>query len=705
METLRKNKRRRRSPRIHLGVKMAAPSVQVGHVVRLSGRICLRKFRQTWPCRKLSLSSALDQSTSTSNAGPVEEIVIPKRKAWDKLAVLRSLSATVNRDPTASHYIFQDDPYLTPRTTAEFKLYSLSLESGRNAAKYIVSTYPQFFQKDFAEPHIPCLMAETQEPLTEEVSEAALVQRIMQRKVRAAVDMYDQLLQTGSAVSTEITNDLIDLICFYGDIDPSQTDEPQELTEDQEETVKKPRGGHKAAGLLGKVWRENNNAERIFSLMAERNERAYCALIRGMVKFGADSKAFSTYTDLLNDRLKADVHTFNALISAAPSVREEYQEKWKLITELLKHMEEQKVKPTLLTFNAVLKSLRRCGPLARTQALLTLSEMRALGIEPSLATYSHVLGIFYKAASSARSPTKIIYEVMDEISGKSFSVQDPEDVQFFHSAMRICLDLKDIELAYRLHRFLEKENNWQLLGDSYQQSLYYGRFFNLLCMMEHVDVVLKWYRDIVPSLYYPTSHGFMDLLQALDTDNRLDLIPEIWKDIKQMGHAHRAELVEEVLTLMARDKSGPEVQESFADCALDVKKSYEESDGSVKAALSWTASALGNITSLLLSASRTQEAWEMLKLFQKNNRVPTPDLLEEFLHSARSANNPQLAVELVQLSHSFSLPVTAKLVRRAEQEFQLSDEQKKALPELDTSDSSDDESDSSESEGESGKNE
>ncbi|KAJ8382460.1 hypothetical protein SKAU_G00032380 [Synaphobranchus kaupii] len=685
-------------------IKMAAPCAKAGLHVRASSRIVICKFTQLWLRRNFAMSSALGQNATAP--GSVEEIVIPKKKTWDKLAVLKSLASTVNRDPTASRYMFQDDTYLTPRTAAEFKMYSLSLESGRNAAKYIIKSYPKFFQKDFAEPHIPCLMPETLEPQIEEVSEAALVERIKLRKLGAAVDLYDQLLQNGTAVSAEITNDLLDLICVYGDLDPMQGEASKEATEDTE-TPKRRGGDHRGANLLGRVWKEKNNAERIFNLMPERNERAYCALIQGMVKYGAHEKAFSTYTDMLNNRLTADVHTFNALISAAPNVREAYNEKWSLIMETLKHMEEQKVKPNLLTFNAVLKSLQRCGTMGRMQGLLTLAEMKALGIVPSLATYCHVLGIFYKAASSARSPTKIIYEVMDEVSGKSFSVQDPDDTQFFSRAMRICLDLKDIGLAYRLNGLLGEGDNWQLLGDSHQQSMYYGRFFNLLCMMEHVDVVLKWYREITPSLYFPSSHGLKDLLQALDTDNRLDLVPEIWKDIKKLGHANKAEVVEEVLALMARDKHSPEVQESFANCALDVKKAYEQRDR-VKMTLEWTASALGNVTSVLLAASRTQEAWDMLELFKRNSRVPTEGLLEEFFTCAQSTNNPQLAVELVQLSNSFSLPTTPRLAHRVAQEFQLSDEQKKALPELEASDSTDSsgsESDGSETDNEYSKKE
>lgn len=35
------------------------------------------------------------------------------------------------------------------------RLFSLSKESGRNAAKYIIKQFPQYFDKTFAEPNIP----------------------------------------------------------------------------------------------------------------------------------------------------------------------------------------------------------------------------------------------------------------------------------------------------------------------------------------------------------------------------------------------------------------------------------------------------------------------------------------------------------------------------------------------------------------------
>uniref|UniRef100_A0A8C7GTC3 Small ribosomal subunit protein mS39 n=1 Tax=Oncorhynchus kisutch TaxID=8019 RepID=A0A8C7GTC3_ONCKI len=607
-----------------------------------------------------------------------EAIVIPKKKTWSKWAVLQALASTVNRDPTAPHYMFQDDPYLTPRTSPEFKLYSLSQESGRMAANHIVNKNPKFFQKDFAEPHIPCLMPETMELCIEEVSEAALLERIMLRKVKAAVDMYDQLLQTGTTVSPDASNDLLDLICLYGDRDPVQDDKPE--AEDVQEEGRRRKGRlRRASDLVRIVWRENNNAERIFNLLPERDTRAYSALIRGMVKYGAHVKAFNTYTDMLNNRLTADVHTFNALISAAPEVRERYTEKWDLIVDLLNQMNEQKVKPNLLTFNALLKGLRRCGSLARAQSLHTLSEMKAMGIAPSLASFDHVLGIFYKAGQ-----TDILQEVMTEVAGRTFVAQDPDD------GMPVCLDTKDIEAAYKVHDLLSVGENWRMLGDSFQQSIYYisspyfWLMFNLLCMMEHIDVVLKWYKELIPSLYYPNPQGMRDLLQALDTDNRLDMIPQIWKDIRRMGHDNKSDLVDELLSLMARDKHSPEIQESFAVCALDVKSLYEQGQGA-RMALEWTATAMTNITSVLLAAQKKQQAWDMLKLFKTKNRVPSEELMEEFLASIKSSNDPQHAMELVQISASFCLPSTPKLAERVLQAFELSEEQKTILSELEVS--------------------
>ncbi|RLW09273.1 hypothetical protein DV515_00003029, partial [Chloebia gouldiae] len=500
--------------------------------------------------------------------------------------------------------MFQDDPFLMPRNAANSRLYALSKESGRNAAKYIIKNFPQYFDKTFAEPNIPCLMPEILTPQTEGMSEEALRERIHLRMVKESVDMFDQLLQAGTPVSLETTNSLLDLLCFYGDGEPTPEKEQEEKEDLEEPGVnaseqKAPkRQFQRGSQSSGPRWRENNHAERIFKIMPEKNAYSYCTMIRGMVKHGAYSKAYDMYIDLVNERHKADVHTFNALIRAVPYLKERFVERWELTKDFLTHMAQQKVQPTLLTFNSVLKSLRRCGGVGRTMSLFVLKEMEALDIEPSLASYEHLLSVYYKGVDSQSSD--IISEVLNEVENRSFTAQDPDDANFFTTAMQVCCDLKDIKLAYQLNKALEKGDNWKFL-DVDRSNGYWSKFFSLLCMMEQIEVVLKWYKEMSSSLFYPTPKNILDLLQALDAANQLEMIPSVWEDFQ----IH--------------------IQLAFAKCAEEIKAVHEPA-GPGQVPLEWTGSALGHVVVLFSRTGRTQDAWNMMENFQKINRIPTKAL-------------------------------------------------------------------------------
>ncbi|KAG8591159.1 hypothetical protein GDO81_000068 [Engystomops pustulosus] len=569
---------------------MALPCVRLG-AVRLRAGTLIR---------------CLCRSSSHQAATAADEIEVPKRKTWDKTAVLQALSYTVSHDPTAASYIFQDDPYLIPNTSTDYKLFSMSKESGRNAAKYIVNLYPDLFQKDIAEPHIPCLMPESIQPQIEGISEEALGERIKLRRVKDSVDLFDQLVQGGTTPSLETTNKLLDLICFYGDREPSP-DEPQNQQEDNESENFKKKNVSQKSLPAAKTWRENNNAERIFNLMPERNAHTYRTMIRGMVKHGAYAQAFSMYTDLLNNRFTGDVYTFNALILAAPETKTEVKDKSAQIVELLNHMVQQNVTPNLLTFNSVLKSLRKVGLAMKNLAVQTFMEMKALGIEPSLATYSHLLGVYYKPGDLL-GQSQLLVSILEQARGKNFTARDPDDIFFFSEAMRVCLESKDLDLAYELHSLLNTGDNWRLIGRTSLEFAYYGRLFHIVCMMENADMVLKWYRELVPSRYYPTSKGFQNLLQVLEMENRLELLPEMWKDIKQIGHSNKEYLLEEVLNLMVSGKPNAELRAAFADTATSIKSVYESSENS-RYQLKESAAAFGNIAILLTRAGRLEEAW------------------------------------------------------------------------------------------------
>ncbi|XP_027547036.1 pentatricopeptide repeat domain-containing protein 3, mitochondrial [Neopelma chrysocephalum] len=679
---------------------MAARRVGAGcwqRALWLSRRGRLPGGRESYRCSSSStaLGKAVDNSEVTQ-----EEIVLPRRKTWDKLAVLQTLASTVNRDPTAAHYMFQDDPFLMPRNAANSRLYSLSKESGKNAAKYIIKNFPQYFDKTFAEPNVPCLMPETLTPQIEGISEEALKERIHLRRVKESVDMFDQLVQAGTPVSLETTNSLLDLLSFYGD-EESTSEKEEEAKEDLEEPgvnaseQKAPkRQFQRGSQSSGPSWRENNHAERIFKIMPERNAHSYCSMIRGMVKHGAASKAYDMYINMLNERHKADVHTFNALIRAVPYLKERFIERWELAKEFLTHMAQQEVQPNLLTFNGLLKTLRRCGGVGRNMCIMVLKEMEALDIEPSLATYDHLISIFYRGVDLPQSG--IISEVLDEVAKRSFTPQDPDDANFFSTAMHVCCDLKDIKLAYQLNETMAKGDNWKFL-DVDRLNGYWSKFFSLLCMMEQIEVVLKWYKEMSPSLFYPTPKNILDLLQALDAANQLEVIPSVWEDVKQLGFTRKQELLEELLSLMSRDQHPDEIQLAFAKCAEDIKAAHEPA-GREQLPLEWTGSTLGSVVVLFSRAGRTQDAWNMMEHFQQANRIPTDKVMDEFLSCAKQTNCPDEAIKLVKLAASLGLPSSQRLKSRTEEEFELSEAQKKTLESIkwdgDSSDSDSSDSDS-----------
>jgi len=67
----------------------------------------------------------------------------------------------------------------------------------------------------------------------------------------------------------------------------------------------------------------------------------------------------------------------------------------------------------------------------------------------------------------------ILVDILREIEGKSFEIQDPKDTFFFVTAMDVCRNhLQDLELAQKVNTLLHVGTNYDLIGDSYKESVY-----------------------------------------------------------------------------------------------------------------------------------------------------------------------------------------------------------------------------------------
>ncbi|CAH1257560.1 PTCD3 [Branchiostoma lanceolatum] len=643
-------------------------------IQRCACRIILRSriSRVQSDARTLSTSGIAGNKPETA---PTEEkgsedvpLVIPRKKKWDKLAVLRALSTTVKRDPTSVDYNFFDDPYLIPRTTMQYKWFSLAKESGQKAAEFFINKNPQFFQQDFAEPSIEAFLPKTSTFLIEEPCEEALQERMSRKALKAATEMYFQILDGGGTVSQDTTDDLLDLLCFHGSRDPGQE---TNLLSPEEQEEEPPRRKGNAKGRMRRAnepvvrqWREGDDADRLFNSLAEPSARNYCSLIKGLVKYEAADQAFRTYNDMQQKGLRADVSTYNALIYSVNIVRERYEERWDLIQQLLNQMRLEKIRPSLQTFNSTLRSLRYCGMTGRKSCLDVLREMVHLGIEPSMASYSHILSIFNPSNSP---PSQILYQIMDEMEGKEFTIQDQDDGRFFVDAMHACLRLNDVELAYRLHKFQETGENWKLLGDSYAQSVYYGKFLNLICQMEGGEEMWKWYKNLVPSVYYPNVPAILNILRSLEVNNMHHKVTDLWEDIRSLQHFNKQELVEGILEFMAREKQTPEMQLLFMPVVQNIKDNiefyYKAPAPARRATLSWSSASLSNLLILFLRAGELKKASEMLPLFKEHTKTPRAEAMEEYLAVCVEAKDKDKAKAGLSVAVHCGLP---KIVEYAE---------------------------------------
>lgn len=92
-----------------------------------------------------AVQSSTVAAKQTSIADDLPKIVIPKKVNRGPTDLLYTLSKTVGRDPTAAHFKYHDDPYLTPTTLYAREQYALSFESGKATAQWIRQQNQKYF--------------------------------------------------------------------------------------------------------------------------------------------------------------------------------------------------------------------------------------------------------------------------------------------------------------------------------------------------------------------------------------------------------------------------------------------------------------------------------------------------------------------------------------------------------------------------------
>lgn len=72
-----------------------------------------------------------------------------------------------------------------------------------------------------------------------------------------------------------------------------------------------------------------------------------------------------------------------------------------------------------------------------------------------------------------KNKSTILVDILNIIDEQSLTIKDLTDTNFFTAAMENCrYHLQNVDVALRVHSILLKNKNYNLIGDSYKESVY-----------------------------------------------------------------------------------------------------------------------------------------------------------------------------------------------------------------------------------------
>ncbi|CAH1403627.1 unnamed protein product [Nezara viridula] len=598
------------------------------------------------------------------------EIDIPKRIPRGPTDILKALASTVKRDPTAPHYKYHDDPYLIPYNNFTKRSYALSQESGRKAARWIRQQHKELFQHKIAEPLIEAFIPTPEYNENSEVDEEILKKLINNGFVSDALFVYNLLRNKKIDITPSTKQSLLEFVCF--------TNEDEPISEDwiSERWFLMGMKNQKDSN----TWKNGGLAEQLFYELKSDVPSSYSAIICGMCKYFQVSKAFEIYSEAQSKNIILNVETYNSLISKAKFVNESHPKIWELIQTLLNEMAERKIKPNVKTLNSVLESLSKMNTNrnAKTYALNTIAEFKSLNIEPSLVSLYYLLEICSRNKSQLSS---MLSAILDYASNKNFTIRDKKDISFFSKAMEVCSKLKDKDLLYRLHELLLTGNNYNLIGDSFSESVYYRYFFYLLTDTEELSKVMEFYDDLVPNVYVPEPSVTNAILKAVCNNMAWDLLPKLWSDILLFEQYEVSGVLENILDIASQNED-KNLMEGMSKIAWSA---WEKIEGikRERSNFQWSASALGNIILILLKSGEKAKAnLVMNKLIQLGSSAmnePKIEALSLYVDSCIESSSPDVAIKCIQYCNDIGFTETTEFARRINSSIELNPRQYEKL--------------------------
>ncbi|XP_014253930.1 protein PTCD3 homolog, mitochondrial [Cimex lectularius] len=604
--------------------------------------------------------------------------VPPKRIQRSPTDILKAISSTVGKDPTAPHYKYHDDPYLIPYSHSTKRSYSMSQEAGRKAAQWIREQHADLFQHKEADPMIEKFSPKPVYNEESNVNEDILKNVINAANVSDAVIIYELLVKKEQEISLPTKLSLLELLCFYNGEDPLSEDWIEERWYRQ---------GTKKREFVKNCWRGNEPIQQLFRELSESELKsdAYCTLICGMLNYGQVDGGWDLYEKSKAAGVALNTETFNCLISKAFVLKEGHRMVLEVLEGLAKDMNSRGLRANLGTLNKLLKTLSAISSnkQAREMIFMTFSEFKRLQIEPSAASYFYLMQAFYKNKNELEG---LMVDILDNLEGKRLGMRDEDDTNFFLKAMEIAsFVLRDKELAYKIDSLLHYEDNYNLLGASFRESVYYRYFFTIICGSESFEDFLELYDRLVPNVYIPEPKVMSDILMAVETQMAWEHLRRLWSDMVLFEHSDRIELVEKVLAI-AVDCSIDTLYEDMAQIGWSVWQKIEAQFEAKKIRtnnIERTGGMLGQLLTLFVRAGELSKAHLIMdKLLRDENKIiGEPDIksIAMYLDSCIANKSPDTAIKCIKYCNTMGFIEATAFAVKLNKELDLNENQKARL--------------------------
>lgn len=489
--------------------------------------ICMRNSSPRLTTNSLSLSTSYI-SCSTP------EIVIPPRKERGPTDILEVLASTVGKDYTAPDYKYHDDPWLIPYKNNNKRDFTLSKESGRKAARYIMNQHPDLFEQNRIEAEPPITAFQPRAKYNRDNVTVELLDNLVNSfQVQDSIDVFTLLKIKGKDIPTDLKQGLLELVAFHNESEPEEE-------------------GRESRGILKeqKHWKAEGFVEQEYSSGGEATEGERVTMLVGLGRHGGGQKVWQMYEECKANKDRIPVEGYNVVISRVEK-KEGVEKGMEAIKGVLTDMKEAKVTPTVCTLIAVLEVL---GVISRSKenvecrkyALDFLAEFKLLGVEMSLGVYKSLMDIYFDP-KKPKSP--ILGDIMNVLEGQDMSeCKHYQDLWFMPQAMKFCSQMNNVQLAWRVEEFFHTGNNARLLSDFQMEQVYYSNFLTVVLQNDEFETAIDLYNKLVPHTFSPMSNYYQSLLNHIHSNGALQYLGKVWDDIEISDYAQSSKSVQYELT-------------------------------------------------------------------------------------------------------------------------------------------------------------